>query len=224
MTRRQRSALFTVRESRQQRRRLSIARKLNATFRSPKLTRPTIRVRPPSSRNRPHPRLLARLPKWPRARPSRPERPRRDLDRFATPLMTCVEPPTSTSPKATARPDSRNLPDLQVSIGTRPNNFKATLRLRGIARDLRLDQQLYNWLAFGTATGATPPSAAPLMEEKLITRMIAIALKAKQDLDYALPRNGPLIALEALFRPSLISYGRPRAIRCSEGIADCSRK
>ena len=47
--------------------------------------------------------------------------------------------------------------ELQSYIGTRPANVDALLRGQTPARDLRLEPQLYNWLAFGFSPGSPAP-------------------------------------------------------------------
>ena len=48
------------------------------------------------------------------------------------------------------------LRELQSIIGTRPANVDPLLRRRAPARDLRLEPQIYNWMAFGIAPGSLP--------------------------------------------------------------------
>ena len=70
------------------------------------------------------------------------------------PITTCARPPITAPPVVSASVDP--LRELQSPIGPRPANFDAFLRRQTLARDLRLEPQLYNWLAMGKSPGSLP--------------------------------------------------------------------
>ena len=68
--------------------------------------------------------------------------------------MTCSTPPDSLP--AVDIPTMDHLIELQSYIGTRPADVDSLLYRQPIARDLRLEPHLYNWLVLGLAPGSIP--------------------------------------------------------------------
>ena len=79
-------------------------------------------------------------------------------------------PPRMVTPKAkTSTVDlEKNLYELQACIGQPLPDYSEVLRRQMLARDLRLDPSLYNWMVFGIAPGTSPHDVrAPLGSREL---------------------------------------------------------
>ena len=79
-------------------------------------------------------------------------------------------PPRMVTPKAkTSTVDlEKNLSELQACIGQPMPDYSEVLRRQMLARELRLDPSLYNWVVFGIAPGTSPHDVrAPMGSREL---------------------------------------------------------
>ena len=80
------------------------------------------------------------------------------------------KPPRMVTPKAKTPVVAleKNLSELQACIGQPLPDYSEVLRRQMLARDLRLDPSLYNWMVFGIAHGTSPRDVrAPMGSREL---------------------------------------------------------
>ena len=100
------------------------------------------------------PNVIALIPPGIRSKPKiRPSRP--------PPIMGRALPPPATA----VTPVDDPLRALQSYIGTRPANVDDRFHRKMLARDIRLEPQLYRWLVFGLSPGSVVPNS-PLSGEE----------------------------------------------------------